>query len=65
MLFGYLFGGVRRFIVFKTFGYKRHYQDGDEVPVTAADILRVSVETEVTDILSGVGQFGTEQADGP
>ena len=35
------------------------------IELTAADILRVSVETEVTDILSGVGQFGTEQADGP
>ena len=40
-------------------------EDGDKVAVATADVARILVEAEVPDILSGVGQFGTEQADSP
>ena len=64
-LFGYLFGCIGLGVLFKALGYERHYQDGDKIAVAPADIARILVEAEVPDILSGVGQFGTEQADGP
>ena len=59
-LFGYLFGCIGLGVLFKALGYERHYQDGDKIAVAPADIARILVEAEVPDILSGVGQFGTE-----
>ena len=64
-LFGYLLGCIGLGVLFKTLGYEGHYQDGDKVAVATADVARILVEAEVPDILSGVGQFGTEQADSP
>lgn len=55
----------RAFRLCKALGYERHYQDRDEIAVAPADVARIFVETEVSDILSCIGQFGTEEADGP
>ena len=64
-LLGYVFGSIGRFVFFKTFGYERHDEDGDEVAVTAADVACILIETEVPDVLSGIRQFRSEKADGP
>ena len=60
-----LFGGIWGLVLFKAFGYKRHNEDRDKVPVTAADILGVFIETKIPYVLSCKSQFCSKQTDGP
>ena len=64
-LFGYVLGGVGRFVFFETFGYERHDKDGNKVAVASADVTCVLVETEIAYILPRICQLRSEKADCP
>lgn len=58
-------GGVGGLVEAEALDDARGDEDGDEVTVAAADVARVLVETEVADVLAGVGELRSEEADGP